>query len=153
MNDKTLGNIGNTRSPEQERAYQESIGTGTCPFCNYPPEIRERMIYEGQYWNAWHNPFPYGSHQTHIILAPIAHWTSMGDITVAAWFEWATINQKLIKELKLPGGGLVMRFGDNAYNGGSLTHVHSHIQVPDQTGYAIATFFADEKLKALFKSK
>lgn len=148
------GDLDRTRSAEQRRAYAGTVGQGTCPFCgnteDMPQEIRERMIVVGRYWRAWHNPFPYGGHAAHIVLAPIQHWTQPSEITADAAQEWMELNTRLIEELNLPGGGLVMRFGDHEYKGGSITHLHSHIQVPDGTTYAIAVFYANERLKAFF---
>ena len=109
------------------------------------------MICVGSHWRAWHNPFPYSGHDSHIMLAPLAHFSQPGELIPEAWGEWGMLVSALIERFELPGGGLVMRFGENSHNGGSLTHLHSHIQVPDKTGYAIAVFFADDRLKAFFK--
>jgi hypothetical protein len=44
-----------------------------------------------------------------------------------------------------------MRFGDFAYNGGTVSHIHSQVQVPDRTGPCFATFFKDPSLDDLIK--
>ncbi len=155
MSDSRHGDVDRTRTPEQRAAYEQSVGSGQCPFCGpletMPPEIREQMISVGTHWRAWHNPFPYSGHANHIILAPIVHWTQPSDVTPEAAAEWMQLNTQLITQLGLPGGGLVMRFGDHEYKGGSITHLHSHIQVPDRETYAIAVFFADPLLKRFFQ--
>ena len=149
------GDVERTRSLAQRLAYEGTIGEGKCPFCgptdDMPPEIRERMIHVGVYWRAWHNPFPYSGHADHLILAPIEHWTQPSEVNDAAAVEWMRLNNRLIDMLGLPGGGLVMRFGTHEYKGGSITHLHSHIQVPDRQTFAIATFYADERLKTFFE--
>ncbi len=148
---KDLGEINRTRTPEQRAAYEKSIGQGKCPFCGeLPPEIRSRMIFEGEYWRAWYNPFPYGGHAAHIILAPIEHWTQPGELPSAARLEWFDLNVRLIEKLELPGGGSVMRWGSQEYKGGSISHLHSHMQVPDKSTFAIAVFFADPALLNFF---
>lgn len=155
MNSKPTGDLDRTRTPEQRAAYEKTVGQGACPFCGkleeMPQEIRERMLFEGKYWRAWHNPFPYSGHASHLVLAPFEHWTQPSEVTPEAAQEWMELNAHLIKALDLPGGGLVMRFGDHVYKGGSITHLHSHIQVPDRLTFAIAVFYSDEALGAFFK--
>lgn len=147
-----LGDMSRVRSEAQQQAYLTTIGKGICPFCgDMTPEIRERMIHEGTYWRAWHNPHPYTGHATHIVLAPREHWTQPSEIPTLAMVEWFELVNRLILEFDLPGGGLVMRFGDNSYKGGSIAHLHSHIQVPDRTTFALAVFFEDPSLKTFFK--
>jgi ATP adenylyltransferase len=152
---ETLGDINRTRTAEQRAAYEQTVGQDKCPFCGevheLPPEILKGMICEWSFWRAWYSPFAYSGHQTHIILAPIQHWTKLSDITLAAAAEWMHLCTSLIEDLNLPGGGLVMRFGDSAYNGGSLKHLHSHIQVPDRVGFAIAVFYENDALSEFFK--
>lgn len=148
------GDLDRTRSPDQRAAYATTIGQGTCPFCgelqDLPEEIRTRMILTGEYWRAWYNPFPYSGHAAHVVLAPIVHWTQPDEILPDAATEWMALNSRLIRSLRLPGGGLVMRFGDHEYKGGSITHLHSHIQVPDRKTFALAVFYEDERLKDFF---
>jgi diadenosine tetraphosphate (Ap4A) HIT family hydrolase len=155
MNDPSMGDVGRTRTDEQRAAYGQTVGKGICPFCGkleeMPEEIRTHMICEGTFWRAWYNPFPYPGHATHIVLAPIEHITQPGEMTSDMASEWMELNAKLIRELNLPGGGLVMRFGAHEYKGGSITHLHSHIQVPDRKTFSLAVFYEDEKLKAFFR--
>lgn len=157
MTEVALGDVARTRTAEQRAAYEKTVTQGTCPFCGdtaaMPSEIQERMIFVGSYWRAWYNPFPYPGHTAHVILAPIEHWTQPGDVTPEGAREWMELNAQLIDELGLPGGGLVMRFGDHEYKGGSITHLHSHIQVPDRTTYALAAFYVDDTLKSFFERR
>jgi diadenosine tetraphosphate (Ap4A) HIT family hydrolase len=158
MSNEPTGDLDRTRTTEQRAAYEKTVGQGHCPFCgerkDLPEEIQERMIFEGNHWRAWYNPFPYPNHVAHIILAPIHHLTQPSDVTPEAASEWMALNAHLIETLNLPGGGLVMRFGNHEYKGGSITHLHSHIQVPDQLGYSIAVFYLDKELESfLFPEK
>lgn len=155
MSNRSTGDISRARTAEQKAAYEGTVGQGICPFCgkfdDLPEEIRIRMIYQGTFWRAWYNPFPYPGHSAHIVLAPIEHWMQPSDVTPEAASEWMQINAHMIKTLELPGGGIVMRFGNHEYKGGSITHLHSHIQVPDRSGFSIAVFYANDKLLAFFK--
>jgi diadenosine tetraphosphate (Ap4A) HIT family hydrolase len=154
MKSESMGDSSRARTDSQRAAYAETVDKGICPFCGptdqLPKEIRPKMIFEGNFWRAWFNPDPYPGHATHIILAPIEHWTQPSDVTLAAAAEWWELNAWLIEKLNLPGGGIVMRFGGHEYKGGSITHLHSHIQVPDMTAFSIAVFYADAKLQKFF---
>lgn len=148
MGKNNLGNIGNARTAEQQAHMEKTVGQGKCPFCvgdGFDSSLN-KIVIEGTYWRAWVNPFSYPHHSIHITVATRGHTEKIQDITPDAWREWGQINQYLIAKYDPPGGGIVMRFGDNRYNGGTLNHVHSHIQVPDQKGMAIAVFFKDAAL-------
>ncbi len=153
---ESKGDIDRARTEEQRAAYAGTIGQGVCPFCgkteDLPKEIREQILIEGVYWRAWRNPFPYPGHAAHIILAPIQHWTQPGEGPPEAAQEWMEINVRLIQELELPGGGIVMRFGGHEHKGGSITHLHSHIQVPNRKTFSIAVFYADNQLKEFLRT-
>ena len=151
MRTNDLGNIGNSRTAEQLVHMRETIGQGVCPFCDLDKKMNE-VIREGKHWRAWFNPFPYPFHRAHLVLASVEHWTSLQEVPPEAWAEWGVLNAELVRTFNLAGGGMVMRFGDNSYNGGTLSHVHSHIQVPDKTGFAIAVFYKDERLSQLLGS-
>ncbi len=146
----TLGNISNSRSAAQATHMQATVGQGKCPFCDengFDPKINT-VIWSGKHWRAWFNPFPYTGTVSHVIIASLEHLTNIKDLSAEAWTEWGNLNQHLILEYNLPGGGIVMRFGDNKLNGGTIHHIHSHIQVPSTEGFSIAVFFKDEPLKA-----
>ena len=146
-----LGNIENSRTTSQVARMQTTAAKGKCPLCNGNNfRKHNKVIWRGKYWRAWFNPFPYSGHSSHIVLATIAHITNFAELSPQAGLEWFMANQFLIKKYNLPGGGIVMRFGDNEYNAGTLFHCHSHIQVPDLTTFAIAVFYKDRDLGRFF---
>lgn len=145
-----LGNIKNSRSTEQAARMQDTVGQGKCPFCDgngFDPKINV-VIWSGKHWRAWFNPFPYTGTASHLIIATHDHITDIVDLSAEAWAEWGTLNQYLISHNQLPGGGIVMRFGDNKLNAGTLSHIHSHIQVPSMDGFCVGIFFKDPPLEA-----
>jgi len=153
-----IGTIENSRSQPQEQHMRNTVGAGKCPFCDLNLVIN-KVIWEGRFWRAWFNPFPYTYHAAHLVVAAKDHWVHLWDIPEPARLEWFDVNIDLIRRYNLPGGGIVMRFtnedaiivkgsGTNQYNAGTLSHIHSHVQVPDCKGPAIAVFFKDESLSA-----
>ncbi len=147
---KNLGQPGNARTDEQRAYMEETIGEGKCPLCTVFNSDLNRVIPnlgEGKFWRAWSNPFPYPNHLKgvgHIILATCEHLT-FADLTGKMFAELGLMQQAIIREYNLPGGGVIMRFGDNNHNAGTLTHVHAHIQTPNLEGPAfvvLAKLFA-----------
>ncbi len=137
-----LGNIQNARTREQIDHLQRTVGMGKCPFCpdnGFDPEVN-KVIIAGEYWQGWQNPFPYPHNQHHFVFATLEHIENVADLTPAMWEEWGRLNQELIERFSIPGGGITMRFGLNQYNAGTLSHCHSHIQVPDLTGPSFQVF-------------
>lgn len=52
--------------------------------------------------------------------------TSFTELTTAALGEFLKITKKLEKDLELPAGVFLFRFGDTNYTGGSVNHLHAH---------------------------
>jgi diadenosine tetraphosphate (Ap4A) HIT family hydrolase len=150
MEDATIfGTIGHARTPEQRAAMEATVGRNVCPFCL--PEFKERVaIDEGQFWRVVNNDFPYPHHQRHLLFVLKRHLEgNLNEIPPAAGLELWVLFSRVVNALKIPGGGLVIRFGDPKFNAGTIRHIHAHLQVPDLTGPAKATFAKDpEKVKA-----
>lgn len=145
----SLGAIGNVRTPKQYTHMQATVGQGICPFCDPERYQDGKILREGGYWRIVHNDFPYKHHQQHILIVPINHVTDISQIDAMMWTELLTLFQWAVGKFQIPGGGLVMRFGDLAYNAGTIAHLHVHIQVPDLTGPAKATFAKDVSPEAV----
>lgn len=144
-----LGAIGNVRTAEQLAHMQATVGQGICPFCHPQRYKNAKVLREGGYWRVVHNDFPYKHHREHILIVPIDHVTDISQVDAVIWTELLTLFQWAVEEFQIPGGGLVMRFGDLTYNAGTIAHLHVHIQVPDLTGPAKATFAKDPSPEAV----
>jgi len=46
------------------------------------------------------------------------------------WLAVLKLAQYAVKKFNLPGGGLVMRFGETTYTGATVCHLHAHLIVP-----------------------
>lgn len=144
-------------SPEHARTaeYYEHLkkveGQQECPFCNPLRFTPEKVLRATEHWRLVHNDFPYKHHLGHLLIIPIEHleMENFRSIPAALMVEvwelllWAT------EEFKLPGGGLVVRWGDPDFNASTVRHLHWHIQAPDGTGVAKATFAKDQDPEAI----
>jgi len=136
------------RSGDQATRMHAANQTGTCPLCQIDWGINKEL-YCGVHWRVMLNAFPYPHHASHLILVAKRHVTDICDLTTGEWAEWGKLNAWAIQEYKLPGGGIAMRFGSFEQSGATIAHLHSHIQVPDGTGPAVAVFKISPKLLAL----
>lgn len=137
-----LAMAGNGRTDEQRQHMAEVNETGICPFCQIDLTINT-ILRETVHWRLLLNAYPYHHHAHHLVLIPKRHIIKITDLTGGEWSDWGKLNAWAIREFNLPGGGLVFRFGDFEHSAATLSHLHSHIQVPDGTGAAFAVFFKD----------
>ncbi len=134
-----LGTIANARTPEQIAHMKTTVGRGICPFCKIDL-TKNKPLGEWLHWWVWENPFPYPHHERHIVIPTKRHVTSLGELTPDEMVEWLTIVQWAETHFNMPGGALVLRFGDPKHNAGTLAHFHWQIQVPDGKHSAFAVF-------------
>lgn len=134
-----LGTMANVVTPAYRAHMENTIEKGVCPLCKPDPKINV-VIREGAYWMAWHNPFGYKHHRHHVILATKVHCTEIDELTPRMWMELGNFISSITDELDVPGGAIVMRFGDPNFTASTLRHLHMHIQVPDGSGPAFAVF-------------
>ncbi len=118
---------------------EQTVGRGMCPFCPPDPE-KNKEILRGAHWVGWPNPFPYQNHQHHFVLATRQHIDYLADLTADMWVELLQHIKQLERVYDLDGGSIVMRFGSEPYNAGTIRHLHVHLQVPNEQGPAFAVF-------------
>lgn len=139
-----LGTMARARTQEQYLAMKKSEEEKKCPFCP-PYEWKYPAIKEGQYWILKPNDFPYNHTSHHLVLLLKKHGNEndVAPVSAEAWIEFGEMIQWAIDHFKMPGGGIVLRFGNPDYNASTVRHLHWHIQVPDLTGNVKATFAKD----------
>jgi diadenosine tetraphosphate (Ap4A) HIT family hydrolase len=147
---KSLVALENARTEKQHNHMARAAACNRCVFCEIDWKVN-RELKRGKYWRVMPNAFPYPEHKHHIILTPIRHVTDPTQLTRAEMIEWWELNLWVIKKFKLPGGGIVMRFGDFKFNAGTIAHLHSHVQVPNGKRYSIAVFCKDPDFERFSK--
>ena len=106
---------------------------GVCPFC---PEYlktyhKNPILKEGTYWLLTENMYPYEGAKYHILIIHKKHIEKLEEVSSEAWVELKALVDGFLKEKSIPGGTLVMRFGDTAYTGASVSHLHLNIVSAD----------------------
>ena len=106
---------------------------GVCPFCpeNFAKYHKNPILKEGAHWLLTNNMYPYGGTKRHVLILHKAHVETFTDVSPEACAEFKTLVDVFIKETGLPGGTLIMRFGDTRYTGASVRHLHANLVSPD----------------------
>lgn len=125
-------NLEHARTADQKAVMQQIVQDGVCPFCQehllkYHPKP---ILKQGVYWLVTENAFPYGGARVHLLFIHLMHVTlppTNGDQfkELFEMIDWARGKYGIL------GGTLVMRFGENKYNGASVDHLHAHLVVGD----------------------
>lgn len=106
---------------------------GVCPFCpeNLAAYHKNRILKEGAYWLITDNMYPYEGAKHHALLIHKNHITSLAEISPEGWAEFKSFIDWFAAERNIPGGALLLRFGDTAYTGASVSHLHANFVSPD----------------------
>src|SRR3989344_7433249 len=102
-----------------------------CPFCH--PD-RSKIAKEGRHSRLmWCNP-PHDHTRHHLLIVPFNHVITPDDFTDEQWLEFLHFFRWALAEYDIKGGGLGLRWGNPAFNAGSMEHFHWNLQEPDGTG-------------------
>lgn len=130
----------NVKTFKQYCQYIEGRERGTCPLCDERSRASEKLIRTSRdaSWRIWHARFPAPHSATHLVIAPVRHLTHPEQMSDKDWKALSELTKFAImpapEGLGLPGGGVLMRFGNPDLNAGSIRHIHANIIVPDGTG-------------------
>lgn len=115
------------------RVIGKIIEDGVCPFC--PENIRKYhknpILKEGKYWLLTKNFYPYEGAKYHLLIIHKRHIEKFNEISRDAWQELKTLISGFLKKKNIPGGTFFIRFGDTAYTGASVSHLHANLVSPE----------------------
>jgi ATP adenylyltransferase len=130
---KVFVDIKNARVAEQREVMEKILADGNCPFCSQNLFLyhKKPVLKEGMFWILTENQWPYENTKIHFLAIYKSHAEDLVDISYEAGaellelFQWVTLNYSV------PGGAMVMRFGDMKYSAGSVRHIHAHFLQPE----------------------
>jgi len=106
---------------------------GVCPFC--PEHLstyhKNPTLAEGTHWLLTNNMYPYEGAKHHVLILHKKHIESFAELSPDAWNELNSLANDYLKKNKIPGGTFFMRFGETAYTGASVRHLHANLVSPD----------------------
>jgi len=105
---------------------------GVCPFCpeNLAKYHKNPILKEGQFWLLTNNAYPYEAAKYHILMIHKKHIQKFEEVSPDAWSELRSLIKDFTAEKNIPGGSLVMRFGNTAYTGATVSHLHANLVSP-----------------------
>lgn len=125
-------NLEHTRTSEQKKVMEQIVHDGVCPFCqeHFLKYHTKPILKKGVYWMVTENAFPYNGARVHLLfvhLDHLMHPPTSGNHLVDLFdlLAWAREKYGVL------GGTLLLRFGENKYNGASVDHLHAHLIVGD----------------------
>lgn len=83
-------------------------------------------------WIAKWNDFPQKKKTAkHLLVIPRRHIVNLSEMTLDDWVHSGHLIQWVISEFKIPGGGILTRFGTPFLNAGTVEHLHINIMEPN----------------------
>ncbi len=129
MTKEPLMNLSNARLPAQRAQMEEITKQGICPFCpkHLPRTHREPIEWGGTWWLVTKNDYPYEGTVVHYLLICRQHVTRVDELPPEAMAEFGEHIAQLSQDI--PGGVVLMRWGDTAVTGATIAHLHAHFIV------------------------
>ncbi len=120
----------NARTEEQKQLMAQIESDGVCPFCKeyfttYHPKP---ILKETEYWFVTENMSPYEGTKLHFLFVyKPTHITSPSDLLPEATQDLFALVAWITETYAIQGGSFFMRFGNTAYNGSSVEHLHAQL--------------------------
>jgi len=124
-------NVNNARKGEYKKIIEEIYRTKKCPFCKENFKYHKKPIYKKMGgWFLTNNSWPYKNSKNHLIILGNKHKEDFNELTGKDFKDISFLTNWAIKNFKIKGGGLAVRFGDTNFTGASVSHLHFHIISP-----------------------
>lgn len=128
---KKFVNTKNARKGEYKKVIEEIATTGKCPFCKENFKYHKKPIYKRKgKWFLTNNSWPYKNTKNHLIILGDEHKENFSELTKQDFESIQFLVNFAIKNWKIKGGAIAMRFGDTNYTGATVSHAHLHIISP-----------------------
>lgn len=115
-----------------KKVIHEIQGEGVCPFCpdTFKWHTKPILKREGG-WLITENFNPYKNARYHFIIVKELHKEQFEDLAPRDWRAVSSLAIWAIKKFKIKGGGFTMRFGETAFTGATVCHIHAHLIMPE----------------------
>lgn len=122
---------------------REIQGEGVCPFCPKTFKWHTKPILKRHGgWLITENFNPYKNARHHLLIIKTAHKEKFEELTPRDWRSLTRLAAWAIKKFHIKGGAFMLRFGDTAFTGATVCHIHAHLIVPEvKNGKAKPVFF------------
>ncbi len=147
MNKKTFVDPNNARSPEYRKKLEEISEKGVDPFSKeYLQSFdKKEILYETKHWFVFENQHPYPGTKRHFVIVCQQYKETLDEISIAEMSDLISVSTHICDMYKIPGGGLIMRFGDTRKSGASVKRLHAQIIEPQERQTVAAWFGSENK--------
>jgi diadenosine tetraphosphate (Ap4A) HIT family hydrolase len=129
---KKFVELDNSRTDDQRSVMEQIVEAKHCPFC--PEHLRkyhrEPIIKHGIGWTLTHSQWPYPRTQKHLLLIANRHIERFEELTLGEKVEYWNMLDFAVREFDIEGGLQGMRFGDPAFSGATVRHLHGQLIIP-----------------------
>ncbi|MFH1181119.1 MAG: HIT domain-containing protein [bacterium] len=121
----------NARKGEYKKVIEKIAKTGRCPFCPENFKYHKKPIYKTKgNWFLTNNSWPYKNTIEHLLIVGKKHYENFSELKKNDFEDVSFLTNWAIKNFKIKGGAICMRFGDTDFTGASVAHIHFHIISP-----------------------
>ena len=122
-------NLSHTRTTFQREVMERIVRDKVCPFCEkyFLRYHTKPIIKKGTHWIITENFQPYEGSKHHLLAVSRKHVADFSKLSAVAHAELFALFAAEAKKRKIPGGTILMRYGDTDYTGGSVEHLHAHL--------------------------
>jgi len=124
-----LKNASTRPDGKYKNVIQKIVKDDVCPFCSeYLKKYHKKPIIKtGRFWILTENMYPYTGARHHLLLIHKKHIETIADVSAQAWSELLKLVRREMKKRRIGGGTFYLRFGDTAYTGASVAHLHANL--------------------------
>jgi len=129
--EEKLTNMGHAREESQRIRMRQSEENKICIFCEQGlKEIHKLPILEqNETFLVTDNAFPYPGTIHHVLIIPKKHISNLSEIDINSWINLKEMIEWVIKDRKIEGASLFLRFGDSRFTCSSISHLHFQVIV------------------------
>lgn len=125
-------NHANARTEAQKNLMAQIESDNVCPFCaeHFAKYNPKPILTETDFWFVTENMSPYEGTKYHFLFVyKTAHITLPSEMSPEALKNLFMLCTQYTETYNISGGSFFMRFGDTAYTGASVKHLHAHLIV------------------------
>ena len=124
-----------------KKVLTEVKGAKVCPLCTLEWHTNPILKTVGA-WFLTETFQPYPNAALHFLIIGKRHKENLAQLTPVDWKEISQLQKWATRKYQIKGGGIAMRFGDTAYTGATVAHLHMHLIMPKlKRGRAIPVMF------------
>ncbi len=122
-------NIAHSRNKKYKKLLEKISEANVCPFCQtHLTTYHEKpLLKKTSDWILTENMNPYDGTKIHLLFILKRHAKNILDLKNTEIKNLFKLIKWSIKKYKIPGGSVIIRFGDTDYTGGSVSHLHAQL--------------------------